>query len=237
MTQYTTPAYKEAAARTILDEANQVCRELNLHEKLPIKENDLIEVHISSPFISDHARSVGGISTSNFDYSASQGNKLCYISKHFNSEADREKDWLFLKAKYLTSSSQINTNAAYMLATQWLAAAAFDVKQLEHDSKVEIKTWKLGDNFVPVYWIRWLQPYVAVNSISDPPPSGMAIIATVELLMPEHKLRILRVEKPEYNERKPLIIHNRDDLLEQTDNQMLKKAFFTTDAYKKEAFG
>jgi len=50
----------------------------------------------------------------------------------------------------------MDTNAAYVMATQWLAKAGMDVEGLNRDSeRVDVITWELGDKFVPVYVVRW----------------------------------------------------------------------------------
>jgi len=47
--RFTTKAYREEAVRLMLKEANRVAALLPLHERLPIKETDLIERWVGPP--------------------------------------------------------------------------------------------------------------------------------------------------------------------------------------------
>jgi len=124
--------------------------------------------------------------------------------------------------------SQMNTNAAYQLATQWLKAFCVDVKALERDSRVEILPYTpVGpDKFIPLYWIRWMQPDTLVNAAIKGAPEQDAV-ATVRLVEPEHLLLQLQVDRQEYIKRKPLVVPNRARLLQETDDPKLREMWFT----------
>jgi hypothetical protein len=79
-----------------------------------------------------------------------------------------------------------------------------DLAALERGSKLRVETWDLGNQFVPFYRVVW--------AISDRPPERVA--ARVELFEPKRLLIRLSVEKPELIRREPLLVPNRDALLE-----------------------
>ena len=173
---HTTITYKKEALRLLIREANDVARQLNLPEDLPITQSNLIYVVIGTPkMVALSGGGIGTIDTSNYEYVVGIGDKLCYItSQKLDSEEARND----LKAKYLWPIERRNTNAAYELATQWMAAIKMDVKRIERDGNVHIWSWTPDgvDNkhFVPLYWVVWKK--------ADGP------VASVELLEPTHLL-------------------------------------------------
>src|SRR5271157_5959094 len=80
---YTTRPYQQAAVKVLIEEANHVCHDLRLTENLPIRSNDLTEIFIQSPFMSDNYRMLGTISTTNYHYAASTDNKLSSVVRKF----------------------------------------------------------------------------------------------------------------------------------------------------------
>lgn len=96
---FTTPAYRKEALRLVIEEANRVAQELNLPENLPITESNLVEVFISPP--SMVRLGFGNITTSNYTYYATVGDKFSYLEKHFPDVMN--KDYAELKAQYLYS--------------------------------------------------------------------------------------------------------------------------------------
>jgi hypothetical protein len=139
-------------------------------------------------------KSIGNISTSNYTYYVSVDNKLSWLTRtHLKDEDDQ------LREQYLWPISQMNTNAAYQLATQWLAAASMDVKALNRDCRLSIRAvtpdGEQGSHFVPVYFVSW-------GGGNGKP------VASVELFEPTKTLRQLRVYKSEYILRTPLQITN-----------------------------
>jgi hypothetical protein len=201
---FTTSAYRDEALRLLIKEANQAASELNLPEKLPITESNLVDIYISPPRLGRAAKTFGMIATSNYVYSAAVDNKLSYIVKnHLQNSYDK------LQGQYLWSMGKMDTNAAYQTATQILNAASMDVKALNRDCNVAISAFtpegKEGTHFVPVYWITWKNR------------NGGVPIASIELFEPTKTLRQLRVTKSEYISRKPLEVTNLVFLLSQTN--------------------
>jgi hypothetical protein len=201
---FVTPAYQKEALGLLIAEANRVAKELNLPEKLPITETNLVETHIFPPRMA--RLGIGNIKTSNYVYYVSAGGKFSSVAR-----MDSEKTKNELKAKYLWPMSRMDTNAAYQLATQWLTAVSMDVAALNRDCKLVISAWtpegENGQHFVPLYSVYW----VAKGE------QGHGNVAGVELLEPTKSLQQLYVKKPEYILRKPLQITNPDYLFSQTN--------------------
>ncbi len=227
-------AYNEAASKSLIAEANRVAKDLHLAEELPITTKDLTELYISPPTFSAGAGTFGTLSTRNYHYSASHGNKLCYIDGNRESEVTGSSYLSALRRRYATNNARINTNAAYALAITWLKAAGMDVPGLQRDSKVEIQPWMPGGRFVPVYWVLWRQPTASL----EPPPAEyrerLETVAAVWLAEPDKRLLQLRVEKEQYITRKALTLPDRDLLLE-TEYPTMRQARFTTEPYRRAA--
>jgi len=203
----TTSAYRKEALQLVIDEANRVAQELNLPENLPITERNIIRAFISPPQMVKVG--LGNITTSNYTYYVTVGDKFSYIEKHFSDVMN--KDYAELKAQYLWPMSRMDTNAAFQSATQWLAAASMDVGAINRDCNVRVEAFtpegKNGAHFVPLYRVYWTEK----NGKSFAPA------ASVEFLEPTKNLRQLRVNKTEYILRQPLQVTNLDFLLSQTN--------------------
>ena len=169
-------------------------------EQLPITKTNLIEAHIAPPRMAKIG--IGNITTSNYVYYISVGDKFSFLVR-----THLEAEYSQLQKQYLWPMSRMDTNAAYQLATQFLAAVSMDVKALNRDCDLTIRAFtpegKNGSHFVPVYWVSWGK---------DGKP-----IASVELFEPTKTIRQMHVNKSEYILRKPLEITNLDYLLSQTN--------------------
>lgn len=206
--RFTTPAYRDAAVKLVLHEANEVAKDLRLPEQLPITESNIVEYHIGTFGFNYAHRSVGFVTTKNYSYYVSKGDKFSDLVV-----ANYDQTCLKLKSQSLPIA-QLNTNAAYQLATQWLSAALMDVKGLNRDCKVHTAVspfWNglvnLGDRprsqFVPIYYVWWTSPEDEANGGST---------ANVEFFSPTKKLLQLTVSDPKYILRKPLVFTNLADL-------------------------
>jgi len=195
-------AYRKEALRLVLQEANQVATALQLPEKLPIAETNLLAWHISPPGISRLTKSVGNVTTRNYTYYVSIAGKFCFLEKTHQDEDQRR-----LVAQYSWPVSRLDTNAVYQLATQWLTAASMDVNALNTDCNLHIHPTALNGqgaeaHFLPVYWVFWTKG-----------AEGHGSMASVELFAPTKTLMQLRVEDSKYILRKPLQFTNLDLLL------------------------
>src|ERR1043166_1221565 len=201
----TPEAFRQEALRLILGEANKVSRELHLVEKLPIEETDLVSFYITPPKVVQQIGAIGNVTTANYTYYCSVGFKFSYLAR-----AGLDKEFARLREQGLSPISQMDTNAAYRLAVQWLADCSMDVKALDRDCSVNVlAVTPQGDNgpyFVPVYWVYWMERGNRSGSV-----------ASVQLFAPTKALLQLRVESSRYILRKPLVITNLAYLLSQTN--------------------
>jgi len=194
---YMPEAYRKQALRLVLQEANQIAEALQLPEKLPIVETNLLGWHVSPPAISRMTKSVGNITTSNYTYYVSVDGKFSYL-EGTHQDTDRQR-WF---KEYSWPISRLDTNVAYQLATQWLAAASIDVAALNKDCDLHIQPFairKQGTNecFLPVYWIFWTKGV-----------EGHGSTASIELFEPTKTLLQLRVEDSKYIHRSSLLTTN-----------------------------
>ena len=113
-------------------------------------------------------------------------------------------------------TNQIDTNAAYQLATQFLVAARVDVKRLDRDCKITIKPSDFWNGlepggqlrqrtFVPIYDVFWKSPTRVENS---------DVAASVEVFTPTRTLLQLSVYQPGYILRDPIVFTNLAALLQ-----------------------
>lgn len=210
---FTTKAYEAEALRLLIQEANDLASELKLPEKLPITGPDLKQVFICKYGISQiEPRGIGNVRTRNYAYYVSVDHKLSYVER-----PQQEKECFDWVDRYQWPKSQIDTNAAYSLATQWLAAARMDIQRLNKDCLVKAEPdrfWngKLNSTnaFVPIYWVSWRSP----ENIR----AGYGNVASVRMFLPTKTLITLRVEESKYNLRQPLVFTNLNTLLAEPKN-------------------
>lgn len=187
--------YQEEALDALIREANDIARDLSLPGEVPITRTNLVEVFILPRQGSQSWKALGKIATRNYVYYASKANKFCYLERT-HSEAQVAK-W---KRDYLWPISRIDTNGAYQMATQWLAAVSIDVQALNRDCKLRIQALtsqgrKQGARFLPIYTVYWVEG-----------AEGHGSAASVQLFAPTQTLLHLRVEDPKYNLRRPLLV-------------------------------
>lgn len=206
--RYTTAAYEREALRLVVREANAVALQLELPEHLPIKESDLMQ-----SFIVRYGMSlmrpgiIGNVHTHAYGYFVSVDHKLSYVER-----AHQDRDCLEWMEQYRWSKGRIDTNGAYQLATQWLAAAEMDVDALNRDCRLHIELDSFANQrkglrgkFVPIYFVYW--------ESAENRAEGYGDVASVKLLAPTKTLISLRVEDARYIRRAPLIFTNLDSLL------------------------
>jgi hypothetical protein len=200
--QFTTPAFQKEALRLVVQEANVVAKELKLHDQLPITQSNIVEYFVG-PFQYSYAyRRIGNITTKNYMYGAEAGDKFSIIVDTH----EQEKCWKYFDKGYVWPISKINTNAAYQLATQWLAAVRMDVAGLNRDCRVSVTVDNAyvqapAGKFVPIYWVSW----VPTNC------EGLSA-ASVRLFTPTKTLLDLKVDDQKYILRKPLVFTNLSEL-------------------------
>jgi hypothetical protein len=201
--RFTTTAYRQEAFERILSEANCVAKALDLPESFPITKNDVEAFFISPPRYDQMYSQLGNITTRNYIYFVSVDNKFCEVIRtHYDDELQR------LMQKYHKPIWQVNTNAAYQLATQFLASVSMDVDGLNRDCQRTVFICQPDDQnkyFVPNYSVVWSKKEI------------IGCVAKVEIFIPTKTLRDLTVNQGKYILRKPLEITNLDFLLSQTN--------------------
>lgn len=202
---FTTSQYRQAAFKLVLQEANVVAKELQLQDELPITKSNLVEAVIT-PFGWNYSyKQIGSVTTKRYCYYVSQGNKFCYLEGTHQTE-----DCFRYQEQYTWPVIRMDTNQAYELATQWLAAVHMDVKGLNRDCVVISEPDKIyvhpdPGKFVPVYWVSWRsRDYEKTNTV----PLTHRSVASVRLFTPTRTLLQLRVEDPRYILREPLVVTN-----------------------------
>jgi hypothetical protein len=213
--QFTTKAYQKEALRLVLHEANWAAMELNLPEKLPITTTGLFQVHISTyGFSRISTKPIGNVATKDYCYYVSLDHKLSFIEG-----THQDQDALKWIAKYKWPLSQIDTNAPYQLAIQWLDAVSMDVAGLNRDCEVHVVPDRYWNNpklhqktFVPIYEVYWLSPLNKKNGYGD--------AASVRLFLPTKTLMSLRVENSKYILRPPITFTNLAELLSDTNRSI-----------------
>lgn len=208
---FTTREYREAAFKLVLQEANRVAIELQLPEKLPIMETNLVEAFITPFGFNCLHQSIGSVTTKKYCYFISQGNKFNEVDA-----TDYDQICGKLRGRGTLPITQLNTNSAYQLATQWLTAVSMDVGGLNRECTAHAALspfWngltKLGERpqkrFAPIYFVWWTSP----KNDND----GHGCVAYVELYTPTKTLLQLSVSDPRYIHRQPLLFTNLDSLL------------------------
>lgn len=218
------PAYEQEAFKRVLQEANQVASDLNLQEKLPIDPTNLSQVFIPGYGFSQlKPKIIGNIHTTNYGYFVSIGHKLSYVEG-----SHQDDDCLKWMKQYRWPKSQMDTNSAYQLATQWLSAAHMDVAGLNRDCRLHVEPHRFANQdlkgtgkFVPIYEVYWL----SAQNRSD----GYGDVASVTLLAPTKTLMSLRVEDPKYILRPPIVFTNLAGLLAQTNSTVPIKVMSAPD--------
>jgi hypothetical protein len=183
---FTTPEYQREALRLIVQEANKAAKELNLVEQLPITQSNLATFHISPFGFAYGNKMMGFVETENYSYYVACNNKLNHVDI-----ANYDKVCFKLKDRGLLQISELDTNTAFHLATNWLNKLSIDVAGLNRDCVAHVAVspfWNnlanLGDQpqkkFVPFYYVWWTYP--------GEPLQGNGGAAEVELYEPTKKL-------------------------------------------------
>jgi hypothetical protein len=205
---FTTPAFQEEGLRFVLEEANRVARDLRLPEQLPITKSNLTHAFIA-PFGYTYIRKrLGNITTSNYSYNVGQDFKFSDLTVAKYDETCKK-----YYEKYQWPIRRLDTNAPYLLATQWLAAVRMDVEGLNRDCDVHVGVdpyWngvELGElpknKFTPLYFVWWTPRSVSKSKTGA---------AQVELFLPTKTLIQLNVYDAKYILRPPLVFTNLEAL-------------------------
>ncbi|HEV2327319.1 MAG TPA: hypothetical protein VGY56_00865 [Verrucomicrobiae bacterium] len=153
---------------------------------------------IFPPRLAKGVQGLGSVITSNYIYSVACGYKFSGVTRaHLQQEDDQ------IKSKFALPMDQMDTNAAFQLATHFLSLASMDMVGLNRDCKVQISTSICPDyeHFTPLYYVTWVKRRERFGNA-----------ASVEVFLPDKSLRELRVTKSEYILSEPVQITNPDFL-------------------------
>jgi len=222
------PAYKEAAARQMLQEVNYFVRQLKLQEPLPVTDSNAI-IDVEPP----SSAGLGSVETRNFYFSFPghdrqpmtngfgavwflERGKLAYIKRKnpFARWDDGTSGNPAMFRKLMAMPCRLDTNTAYQLATQWLASVSVDVGELEKkyrpiSAQVIIKetfdSLEASNLFynkkLPIFDVTWGGP-----EDQDSPPVG------IKILGPTKELISLRMEDTRFSKRPPINIPHAEEL-------------------------
>jgi len=172
-------AYQAAVTTLLLSEASDYAASLNLGERLPITTNSVKEIFVSSPFVADRFGALGSLRTTNFSYGFGNGKHLCYITRIIG----KNDPYSFEENKqFEIDPTALNTNGAFLVATQLLAKAFVDITRLSSSSTVSVEPLVILHMTTCKYTVRWQR-------------DGKTI-AKVVLVEPKKELWTLRIEDP-----------------------------------------
>jgi hypothetical protein len=190
------PHYKAAALKMMLIEVNQFVEDLGLPEKNRPNTNNLAEAFVPSPALNRLGIGFAMIRVGDYSFSAARSNKLCFINRFYAQSDGYKRDLDDMRARATLPKERVNTERAHELALNWLKAAHMNTVALERDCTLEIRYWDMGNQFVPLYWVKWMK--------------GQVCAASVELFEPDTQMRAINVTDDNYNLRSPLEVEDRE---------------------------
>jgi hypothetical protein len=183
--------YQSEVLKNMLREADTYALSLGLRETHPLTTNSLTEIYISPPELANQHDGLGSLRTKSYSYAFGRGKRLAYITRLPSPENSKKS--LYDANKHLAiAPALVNTNAAFLLATQWLGKAFVDVTRLTASNSVSIKPWKILDMVTSKYTVEWMRE-------GEP-------VARVVLIEPTKELLVLRVEDPKYITRPAIVV-------------------------------
>jgi len=206
----TTAAYEKEARRLLLEEATKVAAELELPEELPLTESNIVTSYIATFGYAYINKSVGNVEGRHYTYIVGKDWKFSSLTI-----ANESLVCASYARQYRWSSDRLDTNAAYTLATQWLASVSMDVAGLNRDcvmhaapdphwNRFRWNTPFTNATFTPIYNVYWISRETTNQSF---------VAASVALFAPDKTLLNLGIRDPKYILRKPLHFTNLDELL------------------------
>lgn len=192
------PAYEETVLRLMIGEANIYIIELDLPETRPLTARALRERFVAPPRVAESFGALGSMQSSNFSYSFGRGKRLSYITRLPKDTSNRP---LYERMKpWAIAPELVDTNSAYMIATQYLARAFVDLTSIKN-ATVLAAPRKVLDMTTAIYTVAWRR--------------GDNILAEVTVDMRDRELWSLRVEDPACSLRHPLAVPSLPDSLQE----------------------
>jgi hypothetical protein len=200
-------AYKYVAVAVMLAEANFLSDRLQLPIGHPIHEYNLSRQLVFDPIVFSALGAGGRIDTDQYAFSFVKARR--YIIKLHSFEGKNMADENEILSR---GTSQIDTNGAYLLASNWLSLIQVDVRELEKTNYAEVRQrfyyGAMGQIKLPVFEVRWgdwQAPKIEVSIDGR----------TKEIVY-------IRQEDDSFSRRPEELIKNLDRLLEITDEDFQK---------------
>lgn len=200
-------AYRSAALGRMVQEASWFGKQLKLSATLPIQADEIDQKY----YIRPPRTGFGGVfRTTNYLFRFSS--KLDQI---INREKHEERFDLY--PIWAKTPSLIDTNGAYQLATQWLAAVSVDVPALQKKHPLSFYQW-----FV------WGPEVYPLNNWKTNPPDSMKVMmpifdvkwgdkgspaVKVTVFGPTKELIVFEMNDISFSKRPPIVITNYEELL------------------------
>lgn len=168
LTLHFTPAYDQAAAHLMLDEADRLAQILKLQNKAPLHETT-VWVFLENPVAFIRGSHLGRLETENYVYIFQHGTTVTgFDYKGMNAA------WEGFKSEYTWPINRLDTNKALGIANEIMTAAGMDADALNRDCQVDIRAAMTeaphGSHFLPFYYVDWYVP--ATNYAFSPLPGG-----------------------------------------------------------------
>ena len=201
-------AYKLAALQLMLSEAGYFSEKLQLATPHPLQTTDLVAAHVSPP-----ALGFGGtIQTTNYAFSFGSSGKLCFVSQFVPGLPDTTEAIQQRRRELAKKTSLIDTNGAWLLATQWLQALDADMPALarlphtvEQEYFLDPLVPAAGRQPVPIFNVIWGEEFDS--------PVNVRLHGVTKLPL------AIRFENCALLRRPPLVITNATELNARPDPQ------------------
>jgi hypothetical protein len=198
-----TLAYKYVAVMLMLFEVNHCGERLGL-KGLPVQQEQIRRVYVGQPRL---LKCLGCIDTETYSFGFSEAGRLRYITRldPFGSDPLPQ-----IQQRLSKIDAGMTTNAAYALATNWLAAVFIDVDALESKFPPVIRqhTFRSGEKgrvLLPIFDVLWGKP------------ERPAVI--VSIYAPRRELLQLRQQNEAFSRRPPGLVRSPEKLLAIPDSE------------------
>ena len=199
---FTSRLYQEQSKRLILKEANDVARDLNLDENLPIVDTNLVHAFVSPFGFAYQSGAVGNITTSNYWYGVERNFRFSQLTG-VRSTYQR----LVTSPQARRRIDTIDTNEIIRLADKWLTSVAIDVSSLDRDCNLTValdNSWNgnMGSAnstnayIIPVYNVYWM--------LKDKSSHHLGSVVYLNMYVPAKMLLMLRITDSKFSRRAPV---------------------------------
>jgi hypothetical protein len=220
---FVSAAYQAVVAPLMLQEAGFYAERLNLPEPLPLTAA-VAKVAVNPPLLGG----LGHVATTNYFYSFPlrdekpltnacgvslvEYGKLAYVMRKTRFQVNG-REIMDPYDEMAALPSQVDTNGAYRLATQWLAAVQVDVAALERDYKPMVVQQAFCDP--PLTLEQGLNPpanaprkLLPIFDVTWGGPEHCSPPVWVGVFGPTKELALLRMENTTYSRRPAIVVTN-----------------------------